>query len=87
MAELKIRKGSFLIQVHDGGDVVFATEIPDIEYDQLNRIVIEVDDAVAVGPHPEIVIDIRKGNNKSKKQKIKWDGPGKKYMAGAPGPA
>ena len=86
MAELKIRRGSFLIQVHDKGDVAYAIRVPDVKFNDLKKIVIEVDDVVAVGPHPEIVIDIRKGNTKHKKQKIKWHGPGKKYEAGAPGP-
>ena len=84
MAELKIRKGSFLIQVHDGGEVVFAIKLTDVDYTGLSKVVIEVDEKSSVGPHPEIEVDIRKGNNKFKKQKLKWVSSGKKYSAGAP---
>ena len=80
MAELKIRKGSFLIQVHDGGDVVFATQVPGIEYDQLDEVVIEVEESDTKKPHPEIVIDVRKANgNVLKKQKLNWNKTDKKY--------
>ena len=73
MAELKIRKGSFLIQVHDKGDVVFAIN-------DLDEVVIEVDESDTKKPHPEIVIDVRKPNgNKLKEQKLKWKQAGKKY--------
>ncbi len=85
MAELKIRRGSFLIQVHDKGDVAFAIRVPDVKFNDLKKIVIEVD-ADTEPPHPEIVIDIRKKGGSRKEQKIKWDSAGKKYKAGAPGP-
>ena len=80
MAELKIRKGSFLIQVHDKGNVVFAIQVPGVEYDDLDEVVIEVDESDTKKPHPEIVIDVRKPNgNKLKEQKLKWKQAGKKY--------
>jgi len=80
MAELKIRRGSFLIQVHDGGEVVFAIKVPDVDYDELDEIVIEVSDDDTDKPHPEIVVDVRKKNgNKVKEQKLKWNNTGKKY--------
>ena len=80
MAELKIRRGSFLIQVHDGGNVVFATEVLNVDYEDLNRVVVEVQEFDTKKPHPEIVIDVRKANgNKVKTQKLKWKQAGKKY--------
>ena len=80
MAELKIRKGSFLIQVHDKGQVVFATKVVDVDYQDLDEVVIEVEESVTKKPHPEIVIDVRAANgNKVKEQKLKWSKADKKY--------
>ena len=80
MAELKIRKGSFLIQVHDGGEVVFATKVLDVDYEDLDEIVIEVEESDTKKPHPEIVIDVRKANGTVlKKQKLNWNKTDKKY--------
>ena len=79
MAELKIRKGSFLIQVVDR-EVVFATRVPGVEYEDLDEVVIEVEESDAKKPHPEIVIDVRAANgNKVKEQKLKWSKADKKY--------
>jgi hypothetical protein len=80
MAELKIRKGSFLIQVHDKGQVVFATKVVDVDYQDLDEVVIEVEESDAKKPHPAIVIDVRAANgNKVKEQKLKWSKADKKY--------
>ncbi|MCK5448762.1 MAG: hypothetical protein KAJ43_11500 [Gemmatimonadetes bacterium] len=79
MAELKIRKGSFLIQVVDG-EVVFATRVPGVEYEDLDKIVIEVEESDTKKPHPEITIDVRNAaGHKVKTQKLKWNKAGKKY--------
>ncbi len=80
MAELKIRRGSFLIQVHDGVDVVFAIRVPGVDYENVDKVVIEVEESDTKKPHPEIVIDVRKANgNKVKEQKLKWSKTDKKY--------
>ena len=80
MAELKIRRGSFLIQVHEGVDVVFAIRVPGVEYEKLTEVVIEVEETDTKKPHPEIVIDVRNAKgNKVKQQKLKWKQAGKKY--------
>ena len=85
MAELKIRKGSFLIQVHDKGEVVFAIKVHGVNWNDLDEIVIEVDDTG--GPHPELLVDIRKpGGGKEKEQKLNWQGVGQGYTGGAPQP-
>jgi hypothetical protein len=79
MAELKIRKGSFLIQVVDR-EVVFATRVPGVEYEDLDEVVIEVEESDTKKPHPEIVIDVRAANgNKVKEQKLRWNKADKKY--------
>ena len=62
MAELKIRKGSFLIQVHDNNaSHVSRPKIPGIvNTNELDEVVIEVEESDTKKPHPEIVIDVRK---------------------------
>ena len=86
MAELKIRKGSFLIQVHDHNEVVFAIRVPGVEYEELTKIVIEVEapgNSDPKNPHPEIEIDIR-GKPDNKEQILTWKGVGKGYTGGNP---
>lgn len=93
MAELKIRRGSFLIQVKEGNLVVFAARVPDVDIKQLTKVVIQIEqeDEDEEGtnktkmytPLPEIEIDIR-GKPDNKEQILTWKGVGQGYTGGAP---
>lgn len=92
MAELRIRKGSFLIQVEKGGEVVFAISLASPTYDELDRVVVEVVEEEEdkgggkkdkkLTPHPEIKLDIRDEEGKKLKAlKSNWDQGTGKYGA------